>query len=68
LRASFYFGGHVNLLEQIIGEDPRMNFLEKCFTKLPFSLPHGGKGLKHHLNWKVVLEILETKKIFFKNC
>jgi 50S ribosomal protein L16 3-hydroxylase len=60
LRA-FFIGKEMKTLELILGEDPRKNFLDKCFTKIPYSLPNGGKNLKHHLDWKAVQDIIDSK-------
>ncbi len=52
----------MKILEQLLGEDPRRSFLEKNFTKLPFSRPHGAQSLTHLLNWKVVEDIVKENK------
>lgn len=51
----------MNILQQLLGEDPNNNFLPKHFTKLPFSKPLGGKDFTHLLDWQMVESILEAK-------
>lgn len=52
----------MKILQDILGEDPKLNFLPKHFTRLPFSLPHGSDKFKHLLDWKMVEEVLRANK------
>lgn len=52
----------MNILQEILGEDPNKTFLPKHFTRLPFSLPNGGEKFKHLLNWKMVEEVMNARK------
>ena len=52
----------MQVLNKILGETSLETFLEKHFTKLPFSVPHGAADYLHLLNWPRVKEVLEAKK------
>lgn len=52
----------MNVLAELLGEDPQKEFLPKHFTKLPFSKPLGAKSFTGLLNWGSVHDILEIKK------
>ncbi|WP_408096365.1 JmjC domain-containing protein [Peredibacter sp. HCB2-198] len=52
----------MNILKKLLGEDPNLNFIPKHFTRLPFSKTHGATEFKEILNWKVVEDIIDTKK------
>lgn len=52
----------MEILKELLGEDPKSSFLEKHFTRLPFSRPEGAKAFTEHLNWKTVEEVLAAKQ------
>ena len=52
----------MKILEQILGEDPRKQFLPKYFTRIPFSLPKSTNSLKELLTWKEIEKILHSQK------
>lgn len=52
----------MEILKQLLGEDPKLTFLDKHFTRLPFSRPGGAYALKDLLIWKTVEEVLSTKQ------
>lgn len=52
----------MNILKQILGDTPLETFLQKHFTRLPFSVPHGALPFTELLNWPVVDEIIKSKK------
>ncbi len=52
----------MKILEQLLDEDPSVNFLPRHFTRLPFSKPLGAKAFCDHLNWKTVEEVIGAKK------
>lgn len=51
----------MKILTKILQDTPLEMFLEKHFTKLPFSSPNGAKNLNHLLDWKVVEDVMEKK-------
>lgn len=52
----------MKVLKKMLKEFPLDDFLEKHFTKIPFSLPHGADELINLLNWQVVEDVLKEKK------
>lgn len=52
----------MKILHDLVGEDPKANFLTKHFTKLPFSRPGGSEKFKHLLNWEMVEEIFKKNQ------
>jgi 50S ribosomal protein L16 3-hydroxylase len=52
----------MKILQMMLGEDPRNDFLPKHFTRLPFSKTHGACQLANLLDWKMVESILTEKK------
>ena len=52
----------MKILEKLLGEDPKKSFLDKHFTRLPFSRPQGAIDLTDHLNWKTVENIIKEGK------
>jgi 50S ribosomal protein L16 3-hydroxylase len=52
----------MKILAEILGETSQEDFLDKHFTRLPFSSMSGARGFTHLLNWKVVEDILKAKK------
>lgn len=52
----------MKVLEKLLNEDPKKNFLPKHFTRLPFSLTHGAKDFTDLLTWKTVEDVLNAKK------
>jgi ribosomal protein L16 Arg81 hydroxylase len=52
----------MKILEQLLGEDPKTTFLEKHFTRLPFSKPSGARKFTDLLNWETVEEVITAKK------
>lgn len=52
----------VKILKQILKDYPLEDFLEKHFTKMPFSMPNGADNLQALLDWTVVEKVLKTKK------
>lgn len=52
----------MKILKQMLNDVPLDDFLEKNFTRMPFSMPNGAKNLLHLLDWKVVEDVLAAKK------
>lgn len=52
----------MKILEQLLGENPNNTFLDKHFTRLPFSKPQGAIEFTNLLNWKTVEDILSAGK------
>ena len=52
----------MNILESMLNNYPKEEFLKKHFAKIPFSKPDAAKHLIHLLNWDVVNHILKEKK------
>lgn len=52
----------MKVLEQLLGQYPLEQFLNKHFTRLPYSSVHGAKSFTHLLNWKTVEHIINEKK------
>lgn len=52
----------MEILKQLLGEDPKLTFLDKHFTRLPFSRPGGAHAFKDLLTWKTVEEVLSAKQ------
>lgn len=52
----------MKVLKEMLGETSLDIFLQKHFTRLPFSSVHGARQLTHLLNWKTVENILQEKK------
>lgn len=50
------------ILEKLLGESPEKTFLQKHFTRLPFSNAGGAKEFTNLLTWKTVEDILSAKK------
>ena len=48
----------MKILTELLGEDPKITFFEKHFTRLPFSKPLGAKSFTDLLNWNVVEEVI----------
>lgn len=49
-------------LQSLLGEMPVANFLEKHFTRLPFSSAGGARAFTDILNWDVVRDIITEDK------
>jgi ribosomal protein L16 Arg81 hydroxylase len=65
VHAIFYFLGHhpiMKILQTLLGGVPASQFLEKHFTRLPFSHPGGAKEFTHHLDWNVIDKIIQEDK------
>lgn len=52
----------MKILQSLLGELPVSQFLEKHFTRIPFSSAGGAKSYTGHLDWNVVREIIEKDK------
>lgn len=52
----------LKILKQILKDFPIEDFLEKHFTKMPFSIPNGADDFIPFLDWKVVEDVLAAKK------
>lgn len=52
----------MKILSQLLSSHPLEKFLESNFSKLPFSSPGGAAGFTKHLNWKLIEEIISSKK------
>jgi 50S ribosomal protein L16 3-hydroxylase len=52
----------MKILEKMLGEDPKINFLPKHFTRLPFSSRAGAKEFVDLLNWKTVENVLAANR------
>jgi ribosomal protein L16 Arg81 hydroxylase len=52
----------MKILQSLLGETPVEQFLEKNFTRLPFSVPGGARDFTKLLNWKVIEKIIEADK------
>lgn len=52
----------MQLLEKLLGESPEKTFLNKHFTRLPFSSTGGAKEFTNLLTWKTIEDILSAKK------
>lgn len=52
----------MKILKQILKNYQLDDFLEKHFTKMPFSMPHGADNLLNLLDWSVVEKVLKAKK------
>lgn len=50
------------ILKRLLGDFPLETFLEKNFTKLPFSVPNGARDYIHLLDWRRVKEVLDAKE------
>ena len=57
-----FFGIFMEILKSVLGNTSLDSFLEKNFTKLPFSSQGGAEKYSHLLNWKIVEEVLAAKK------
>jgi 50S ribosomal protein L16 3-hydroxylase len=51
----------MKILQDLLGEDPKTNFLPKHFSRIPLSKTSGADKYKHLLNWKTVENILAEK-------
>lgn len=49
-------------LQKLLGEIPASQFLEKHFTRLPFSAPGGAASFTDQLNWNVIEKIIQEDK------
>ncbi|MES2525831.1 MAG: cupin domain-containing protein [Bdellovibrionota bacterium] len=49
-------------LQKLLGDTSLENFLDKHFTRLPFSRPHGADEFRHLLNWETVKSIIAEDK------
>lgn len=52
----------MKILQTLLGEVPVSQFLEKHFSRLPFSSPGGATAFTDHLNWTVVESIIKEDK------
>jgi 50S ribosomal protein L16 3-hydroxylase len=52
----------MKFLKQLLQDQPVENFLQKHFTRIPFSMPNAAKDLAHLLNWDVIKKVLDEKK------
>lgn len=52
----------MKILQDLLGETPADQFLEKHFTRLPFSKAGGALPFTDLLNWKVVEDIIKEDK------
>jgi 50S ribosomal protein L16 3-hydroxylase len=52
----------VKILKEILKDFPLEDFLEKHFTKMPFSIPNGADNYRNLLDWKVVEDVMNTNK------
>lgn len=52
----------MKILEQILGEDPKKQFLPQHFTRIPFSRPNAASDFKNLLNWEEVKKIVQSRK------
>ncbi|HXH30312.1 MAG TPA: cupin domain-containing protein [Bacteriovoracaceae bacterium] len=55
-------GPAMNILRNLLRDLSLDEFLEKSFTKLPYSCATAAAGMVHLLDWKVVEEIIKEKK------
>lgn len=56
----------MKILTKILQDTPLEMFLEKHFTKIPYSSPRGAQDFKHLLNWKVVEDVMDKKNSFLR--
>jgi 50S ribosomal protein L16 3-hydroxylase len=52
----------LKILTQLLGSTPLEEFLDKHFTRLPFSSTGGAKDFTHLLSWKRAENIVDAKK------
>lgn len=50
----------MQILEKLLGEDPKKSFLDKHFTRLPFSRPQGARTFTQFLNWETVENVIKA--------
>ncbi len=58
----FLAGPIMKILQKLLGEMPVSLFLEKHFTRLPYSQPAGASSFTGHLDWKVIEKIIQDDK------
>jgi ribosomal protein L16 Arg81 hydroxylase len=52
----------MQILKALLGETSLETFLNKNFTRLPYSAPDAARPLASYLDWTVVQKVLESKK------
>lgn len=52
----------MKILSQLLANQDPASFLQKYFTRLPYSAPHNARDLLHLLDWKVVEQVINKKK------
>ncbi len=52
----------MKILQKLLGDNSLDSFLDKHFTRLPFSRPHGADEFKEFLNWETVKNIIAEDK------
>lgn len=52
----------MQILKALLGETSLETFLNKNFTRLPYSAPDAARPLESYLDWNVVQKVLESKK------
>lgn len=52
----------MKILKQLLQDQPLEEFLQRNFTRIPFSKPNAATEFKHLLNWEVIAKVLDAKK------
>lgn len=56
----------MQILKALLGETSLETFLNKNFTRLPYSAPNAAKPLESYLDWNVVQKVLESKQAILR--